>query len=268
MKCEYDITYVNDDKNNNSEWVILLHGIGGSSNMWRRQIALLQDTYNTCAITLPGHGDNKSDVDNLGSNTYKQIAIDIIDYLKALGIKEIYLISVSMGTIVANEMILYEPSFIKKSLLTGAVCGVNRFIYVQAQLLAHCASFLPYRFVVDCCARLILPRRSHNKSRTFLVEECLRMKKEEFIKWMYIFFKNINYVKSIALNPSKCMMVVGDEDYVFIKGNKKLAHRCHLPIYIMHQCGHVCSLHKWREFNQLLMSFLTTDTVPSQFSIC
>lgn len=267
MECMYDFTYVKDDCTNDKEWVVLIHGIGGNSSMWRRQIALLQDDYNTCAITLPGHGFNNSNVVNMGAETFEQVALGIIRYLHTKGIKEIYLISVSMGTIVANEMLKLDPAFIKKSLLTGAVCGVNTIMFWECQLVVRCADFIPYRALVSLCVHVLLPKSTHKKSRTFLIQECLKMSKEELVKWIFLLFKNMNYLKNRTLDSAKCLLVVGDEDYAFRGGNISIARRCKLPIHVMKHCGHVVSLHRWREFNQVMMNVLKNDAIPKEFNI-
>ena len=41
--------------NNSKEWVLLIHGLGGSINTWKYQIKDLQD-FNVIAIDLEGHG--------------------------------------------------------------------------------------------------------------------------------------------------------------------------------------------------------------------
>lgn len=256
MRCEYKIVYANDVKNNDRDWVVFIHGFGGNPRMWRRQVDLLKPKFNVCAVTLPGHGDNKSGMDEENDEIYNQLAELIIKDLKGMGIKEVYLISVSMGTIVANKMLAIDENFVKKSLLTGAVCGVNKFVCTQAQVLARCASFLPYKFVVNCCARILMPKTSHEKSRKFLVNECLRLSKEEFSKWISVFLKALNYAKNIRLDNLKCEMVMGDEDFVFRNGIRKISERCRLPLHVIKHCGHVCSLSKWREFNTILLDFL------------
>ena len=41
--------------NNSTEWVLLIHGLGGSINTWKYQIKDLKD-YNVLAVDLEGHG--------------------------------------------------------------------------------------------------------------------------------------------------------------------------------------------------------------------
>lgn len=256
MKCKYTIFYANDNQVNEQSWVVFIHGFGGSFKMWERQINLIKPNFNICAVTLPSHGDNVSCIDRPDKNLYTHLAEMITADLKGMGIREVYLVSVSMGTLIANEMLLVDNTFVKKSLLTGAVCGVSDFLYTEAKLLSRFSKCLPYKAVVNYFAHLLLPKESHKKSRKFLITECLKLNHNEFSKWVSSLVENINRAKTLKLDENKCVLVVGDEDFVFKKGVKALAERCHLKLHTIKHCGHVCSLHKWREFNVILLNFL------------
>lgn len=256
MNCEYKIIYAGDVVNRSHKWVVFLHGFGGSHCMWEKQIELIKSKFNICAVTLPGHGDNTSCIDKKDDAIYTHVAEMILTDLKNMGIHKAYLVSVSMGTIIANKMLLIDNEFVKKSLLIGAVCGTNKFIQFQAQLLSLCMRFLPYKIVVNYFAQLLLPKRAHKKSRHFLVRECLKLDRRESLKWVKALVKTLNYTKNIKLDKKKCVMVVGDEDFVFKNGIKNFSEKCHLKLYVIKKCGHVCSLHKWRDFNFILLDFL------------
>ena len=55
-------------------WVVFLHGIGGSTKTWLRQIKSFSDKYNLLMIDLPGHGESQ----DIGDK------VDINDVLKNL----------------------------------------------------------------------------------------------------------------------------------------------------------------------------------------
>ena len=46
--------------NGSNNWVVFLHGIGGSTKTWKKQIDDFKD-YNLLLIDLPGHGQSKDD---------------------------------------------------------------------------------------------------------------------------------------------------------------------------------------------------------------
>ena len=50
-------TYINDE---NKSWITFLHGFGGSSNIWYKQIRKLSKSYNLLFIDLRGHGKSRN----------------------------------------------------------------------------------------------------------------------------------------------------------------------------------------------------------------
>ena len=51
--------------------------------------------------------------------TIKEMAEDAIDFIKALGFKQIDILSFSMGGMIAQELLELEPTLIRKVILTG-----------------------------------------------------------------------------------------------------------------------------------------------------
>ena len=49
--------------NNSEEWILLIHGLGGSINTWKYQIEDLKE-YNLIAVDLEGHGGSEFEKGN------------------------------------------------------------------------------------------------------------------------------------------------------------------------------------------------------------
>jgi len=52
-------------------------------------------------------------------NSIKQMAQDALDFIKALGLSKIDVLSFSMGGMIAQELINYEPNLVRKLILSG-----------------------------------------------------------------------------------------------------------------------------------------------------
>ena len=50
------INYIKYQHDSSSEWITLIHGAGGSSTIWYRQIRIFAEKYNVLLIDLRGHG--------------------------------------------------------------------------------------------------------------------------------------------------------------------------------------------------------------------
>ena len=47
------------------EWVVFVHGIGGSTKTWAKQIEAFFEQYNLLLLDLPGHGLNADNVSQI-----------------------------------------------------------------------------------------------------------------------------------------------------------------------------------------------------------
>ena len=94
------------EQGSGSKTIVLLHGFGGSHNVWRDMIASLAPSACTLAYDLPGHGLS---FDFAGAGPAKVAARAVLADLAARKVKRIHLVGHSMGGAVATLMALAEP---------------------------------------------------------------------------------------------------------------------------------------------------------------
>ena len=72
----YYKTFVSE---NNNEWITFIHGAGGSSSIWFKQIKNFKSYFNLLLIDLKGHGKSKNidldDEDNLDTTNIQIIGV-------------------------------------------------------------------------------------------------------------------------------------------------------------------------------------------------
>ena len=111
-------------------------------------------------------------------------------------------------------------------------------------------------------AQILMPLKAHKKSRKFLVRECFNLSKEEFIRWYLLAYAEINLlIDNIALFQNiKSLVVMGSEDHVFMKVVNKIQPtlKKYCSIKVLNECGHVCCLQKWRDYNEMVRNFYST----------
>ena len=56
------INYITYKNENSNEWVTFVHGAGGSSSIWFKQIRDFKKQYNVLLLDLRGHGDSKKQI--------------------------------------------------------------------------------------------------------------------------------------------------------------------------------------------------------------
>ncbi len=98
--------------------LLFIHGSGGSSIMWTKQVEGLKDSANTVAIDLPGHGRSRGP--NL--NTIPDYAKSVIEFIDLVGVPRPIPVGLSLGGAIAQQLLLDYAERIPAAVLvsTGA----------------------------------------------------------------------------------------------------------------------------------------------------
>ena len=107
--------------NNSTEWVLLIHGLGGSIRTWKYQIEDLKE-YNVIAVDLAGHGG--SEFEKRG-RLLTRSASDINSILEEEHIDKVNVIALSLGTLVAMEFAYLYKEKVNSIVLAGFVLNMN-----------------------------------------------------------------------------------------------------------------------------------------------
>jgi len=96
--------------------LVFIHGAGGSSNVWLRQLQAFEEAFFVLAIDLPGHGDSEGE----GEGSVEAYSRILSSFLDALAIEEAFLVGHSMGGAIAMVLALAHPLRVKGMALAGS----------------------------------------------------------------------------------------------------------------------------------------------------
>ncbi|WP_158860794.1 alpha/beta fold hydrolase [Lunatibacter salilacus] len=245
-----------------TDWVTFVHGAGGSSSIWFKQIRDFSREFNVLLIDLRGHGKSKSPAyDKLQTYSFDVIGDEVIEVLDHLKISDSHFVGISLGTIIIREISERYPDRVKSLVLAGAIMKMN----VRGQVLMRMGfllkSIIPYLVLYKLFAFIIMPRKKHRESRYLFIEEAKKLYQKEFIRWFTLvtqvnpllsFFR----IKDINI-PT--LYVMGQEDYMFLPSITKLVkdHRSAM-LEVIPDCGHVVNVDKPEIFNETTLKFLKT----------
>ena len=104
------------------EWVTFVHGAGGSSSIWFKQLRSFQNHYNILVLDLRGHGRSKPKLsDALKTNyTFDAITKDILQVLDHLNIHQSHFVGISLGTILIRNRLINHWIYIIKYLFLNS----------------------------------------------------------------------------------------------------------------------------------------------------
>lgn len=249
--------------NNSKEWMLLIHGLGGSINTWKYQIEDFSE-YNIIAVDLAGHGDTSF---ARTRHLLKSSASDINDILEKENISKVHIISLSLGTLVAMEFAYRYKEKVSSIILAGFVLNMNFGYKSLLAVVEGLKYIIPKRFFYPMFANIMMPRKNHRKSRNFFIRESLRMKSAAFRMWLTELFRTQfkldKYIASIKENKLPVFLITGKEDYFFANSVKRMQDKLsEASMCFIGKCGHVCSIEKHSVFNELVLSYLHGQQTP------
>ena len=261
MHSLYTETYFKDE---HSGWLVFLHGFGGSTKMWKKQLEPLREQYNLLLLDLPGHGQSKASLTDLGIHRFSDVADLVVDTLKEHGIQKACFLCVSLGTMVFAAIQEKYPDFVSGAVLCGAVAGVDRALRRTLALLDRVKRIFPHAFLLHLFAHILLPLKEHKRSRSFFLESGKRLDRAEFMAWFSLVVRNTEILHTIRPHLKNVLFISGTEDFTFLKGVKRLTRDLtDCSVALLHRCGHVCNLQFPKEFNSLTLRFLNTSVPTS-----
>ncbi|PYZ95021.1 hypothetical protein CR194_05775 [Salipaludibacillus keqinensis] len=238
-------------------WVVLLHGIGGNSRIWYKQIKHFKKCFNVMTIDLPGHYPNPSMEKWEEGYSFDLCTDMIVNIMDKHHIKKAHFIGISLGSVIIHHLIKRYQDRMYAAVLGGMILKFNTFSKILLSAGHMVKKYVPYMWLYQMFAHIMMPRNNHKVSRSMFIEEAKKMKQEEFFRW----FEMTKYVQTISENIQKYhvprLYISGSEDHLFIKFLKE-----HIPsdqasqLIELENCGHVCNLEKSAEFNEQAISFL------------
>lgn len=103
--------------------LVLVHGAGGDSSTWTRQLEGLADAASVVALDLPGHGASSGD----GCRAITDYAAVVRGFLAALGRGPVVLGGHSMGGAITQLVALTAPALLQGLVLVGTGARLRVF---------------------------------------------------------------------------------------------------------------------------------------------
>ena len=130
------------EKEKDAQWVTFVHGAGGSSSIWFKQIRDFQKHYNVLLLDLRGHGNSNQQIKNAFKQkyTFSALANDILEVLDHLKIKKSHFVGISLGTILIRQLAEIHPERVQSMILGGAILKMN----FRSQILMKLGNMFKY----------------------------------------------------------------------------------------------------------------------------
>ena len=250
-------TYEHDTS---TEWVTFIHGAGGNSSIWYKQLKAFRKSFNVLLIDLRGHGHSQSmSLKALSKYTFRAVTTDVAEVIEHLKIQKSHFVGISLGTIIIRELAEIMPNKMASMIMGGAILKMNFRSQILMRLGFVLRSFVPYMLLYKLFAFIIMPRNNHKESRNLFVREAKKLYQKEFIKWFGLTTTVNPILKFFRSNDPgiPTLYVMGDEDYMFLPPVRMTATKHDsAELAVIPSCGHVVNVEKPTLFNNIVIDWI------------
>ncbi|MGF1560130.1 MAG: alpha/beta fold hydrolase [Flavobacteriaceae bacterium] len=252
-------TYLHQDS---KVWVTFVHGAGGSSSIWHKQVREFRKYFNILLLDLRGHGDSKPSFKDAFQQKYTFDAIteDIVEVIDHLEIKKSHFIGISLGTILIRNLAEKYPEKVESMVLGGAIMKLDFRSQLLMRLGVVFKSIVPYLWLYKFFAFIIMPNSNHRESRLLFVREAKKLCQKEFIRWFKLTSEINPLLRLFRSQDIKIptLYVMGGEDHLFLPPVRKLVQTHeNSSLLLIEYCGHVVNVEQPQIFNRLVINYVS-----------
>jgi len=257
------LSYTRYIHENSDTWVTFVHGAGGSSIIWHKQVRQFKKHFNVILLDLRGHGASVSSDFTEKKNkdyTFNSLAADIIEVIDHEKIKSSHFIGISLGTIIIRTLADTYPDRVKSMIMGGAIMQLGFRTRIVLGLAGLLQKVVPYDRLYTMLTFLIMPYQNHKESRRLCIKESKKIYKEEFLKWFKLGLAIrpvLRFFRSVEVKIPT-LYIMGEEDYLFLPGIRKVAEKHHSSnLFIVEDCGHVVNVEQPTLYNNMVIGYLS-----------
>ena len=257
------LNYTTYKHKTSKKWVTFIHGAGGSSSIWFKQVRAFRSEFNILLIDLRGHGGSKHSFKDVYDKkyTFNFLTEDIVQVLEFEKVEKSHFIGISLGTILIRNLAENYPEKVESMVLGGAILKLNFRSQVLMRLGTIFKSVVPYLWLYKFFAFVIMPNKNHKESRSLFVREAKKLYQKEFIRWFKLTADINPLLRFFRTKDIKipALYIMGQEDYMFLPSIQKVVQQhTASELVVIEDCGHVVNVEQPDVFNEKVIKYIAS----------
>ena len=244
------------EEDGSGDAVLMVHGLGGTSNTWHAQTGVLARHFRVLRPDLEGSGRSPA----TGPLSIAGFAADMLRILDTLRIERAHVVGHSMGTMVCQALAVQHPDRVRSLALFGPIVGLPEPAIKGVRdraALARKEGMLPIANTLVGVAISGASRAGNPALAAFLRESIMRQDAEGYARTC----EALGGGKAADLATIRCptLLITGDEDTVgpprlIVDMAQRLGAK--VEYHVLTGCGHWAPLEKSEILNNLLLRHL------------
>ena len=246
-------------KNQCSRWVVMVHGAGGSIEVWYRQVVDFARHFNILLVDLVGHGGSAKETVGKGFSisTAAEQVIEVVNYLK---IEKCHFMGLSLGSIVVRMIAKLNPRQVESMVLAGAVTHLSSKTRLLFRLVRRFRAIIPYRLLRRVMAKNIIPKEQYGESNRLFMKNVKKISFGNFLSWIKVVEELNTHIKRLFDEQTSIptLYLTGEDDKFFIDEVRQAAYNGgnNVSLIIVPNAGHVCNVDNKSFFNRHSIDFM------------
>jgi pimeloyl-ACP methyl ester carboxylesterase len=239
-------------------WVVFIHGAGGNFRTWKYQLEAFRGKANLLLLDLRDHGLSQ-DVGSEQSYDFDLIVSDILEVLDHESVEHAVFLTLSFGSVLLQALSLRDPGRVQAGIMAGAIFKANyrirSFVYM-ARMINY---ILPYRMMYSLFSYLLMPRKSHQRSRRIYQLQARKLKPSAYMRWVGLYGEFFRLLSKFWHQDMTFPLLVamGEHDYIFKSAGLEFSEvRGNVYFTTIPGAGHICNIDEPEIFNRISIDFL------------
>ena len=244
--------------------VLLIHGLGSSSDDWSPQVEALSSRFSVLTYDVRGHGRSSKPG---GAYSVRQFAADAAALIERLDLGPVHVVGLSMGGMIGFQLAADRPELVRSLVIVNSGPEMvlrhwrDRFAILQRRMIVRVMGMRAWGGVL---ANRLLPKREHAALRTVFVDRWARNDKAAYLRALSAL---VGWTVTARLPDIACpvLVVAADQDYTPVAWKEHYtALMPNASLAVISDARHMLPIERPTEFNDVLIPFLAGQAVAPE----
>lgn len=236
--------------------IVFIHGLGSSCRDWEMQVPFFARYFRVITFDLRGHGRSQKP---RGPYSMSLFAKDAAELIRSLGVAPVHVVGISLGGMIAFQLVLDHPEMIKSAVIVNA--GPEVVVHTaqdrwQVFFRFAIVYLLGMRRMGEVLSRRLFPRDEQVEIRKLFVERWAENDTRAYTETLraIVGWSVTDRIQSIHL---PVLVVSADNDYTPVPVKEAfVAKMPDAALAVIHNSRHATPVDSPVSFNETVMSFL------------